>query len=208
MPSLEKVDIYKIIVEPYESITWEGLFNFKPSVADVIDAIRQDISELDPETEYEFDMIQGLRQTLELMTLHVTTHVEELSREVKIAGTFVGDISLSTIEVFGKEEQSASPMTMLNLPELRSDRVPELTDTSELIDVSELVQQRADAGQFGGEQPDEYSAEALEELVTTDPRTGEKWPSAKIQTSEGEITLTESQRRNLASEHMRGGEDF
>ena len=162
MPSLEKIDIYKIIVEPYESMTWEGLFNFEPSVQDVIDAIRQDISELDPETEYESDQIHGLRQTLELMTLHVTTHVKELSREVKIAGTVVGDISLSTIEVFGREEQS-----MLKLPELQSDlvnRVPALTDTSELLDVSELVQQRADAGQFGGEQPDDYSNFASEHI--------------------------------------------
>jgi hypothetical protein len=148
------------------------------------------------------------------MTLHVTSHVQELSRVVQIAGTVLGEISLSIIEVFGREKQS-----MLNLPELRSDlvnRVPALTDTSELTDISELVQQRADAGQFGveqpdagqpDEQPDDYSAEALDEHLTTDPRTGEAWPSAKIQTSDGEITLTESQRRNLASELMRG-EDF
>jgi hypothetical protein len=101
-----------------------------------------------------------------------------------------------------EETQSWRDAHQRQLPELRSDlvnRVPELTDTSELIDISELVQERADAGQF---------SEKLEEILTTDPWSGERWPSEKIQTSEGEITLMESQRRNLASEHMRGGKDF
>jgi hypothetical protein len=44
---------------------------------------------------------------------------------------------------------------------------------------------------------------SLGELLTTDPRTGEKYPPSIQLSVDG---LTESQRRNLASEHMRGGQ--
>jgi hypothetical protein len=209
MPSLQKVDIYEITVDPDRSTIWEGLFNFEPNSEDVAAAIQAEINEINELDEFdeldeeEWDQIQALSLTLEL----VTCQNPKLSGEVRIAGTYVGKISLTIVKIFGREEQS-----MLNLPELRSDlvnRVPELTDTSELTDISELVQQRADAEQFGGELPGNYSsAEELFEHLNTDPRTGEAWPGKKIQTSEGEITLTESQRRNLASEHMRGDKDF
>ena len=192
---LKEIDTYEITVESCRSETWSGLFNFKPSAEDVAAAIRETIRNLDKDVEHEYDMIQSLRQTLELVTLGQS----DLLGPVEIAGTLVGEISLTLVKIFVREPQSMMPRTKeeiqaqawcdahrKQLPELRSDlvnRVPELTDTSELTDISELIQQRADARQFDG-QPDECSVEALEEHLTTDPRSGENWPSEKIQTSE------------------------
>jgi hypothetical protein len=64
---------------------------------------------------------------LELVALRKS----DLLGRVLIAGTFVGEISLAIVKIFVREPQS-----MMQLPELQSDlvnRVPELTDTPELI---------------------------------------------------------------------------
>ena len=191
---LKEIDTYEITVEPCRSETWAGLFNFEPNAEDVATAIRKTIKELDEDVEHENDMIESLKQTLELVTLKKS----EVLGPVHIAGTLVGEISLTIVKIFVSEPQSMMPLPVEEVQaqaQAWRDAIPELTDTSELTDISEVVQARVDAGQFDAE---------LEEHLTTDPRTGEEWPSAKIQTSEGEITLTESQRRNLASEHMRG----
>lgn len=96
MLNIGKTDIYKIIVNPYENLTWEGLFDFRPNADDVATAIQQDISELDPQDEDDFDIIQSWKETLEL----VTFTGPELLGEVSIAGTYVGEISIARIKVF------------------------------------------------------------------------------------------------------------
>lgn len=131
MPSfIERVDTYEIIVDPCKGDAWVGLFNFKPNSKDVAAAMRRDISELDEEVEHEYDDIQNLRQTLELVTLQTP----ELPGEVKIAGTYVGKISITLIKVYTKEQVAAIPLNPCDA--------------------------------------------ALEEALTTDPRSGEKWQTA------------------------------
>jgi hypothetical protein len=127
LSSLKEIDTYEIIVEPCQSETWSGLFNFKPNAEDVAAAIQESIRNLDKDVEHEYDLIQSLKQTLELVALRKS----DLLGRVLIAGTFVGEISLAIVKIFVREPQS-----MMQLPELQSDlvnRVPELTDTPELI---------------------------------------------------------------------------
>lgn len=103
---IEKVDIYEVKVNPCKSITWTGKFNFKPNAEDVTAAILQDIDKLDEDVEHESDMIQSLRQTLEL----VTFTGPELLGKVSIAGTYLGEISIAIIKIFAKEKQSMLPV--------------------------------------------------------------------------------------------------
>jgi hypothetical protein len=111
MPSsVEKIDLYEITVDPHVGPTWRGLFNFHPDANDVAAAMRVTISELDEDVEHEYDLIQQWRRTLEL----VTFHTPELLGEVKIAGTYVGEISMAIIKVFT----------------LSKSRVPQFSDTS------------------------------------------------------------------------------
>jgi hypothetical protein len=142
---IKKVDIYKIIVNPFDSITWEGLFNFKPNSEDVATAIRKDIGELDPDVEHEAEIIRRLEMTLELVTMS-----PQLLGKVSIAGTYLGEISMAIVKVFAKEKQSAMPAyspydnpcgeVLLSdpVPMNRAQewcdahRKPNLTDTSEI----------------------------------------------------------------------------
>ena len=102
---IEKVDIYEIAVDPNTGVVWKGLFNFKPNANDVATAMRSTIAEFDEEVEHEYDVIRELRQTLELVT-----HMPELLGRVEIAGTYVGEISMTIVKVFSQEEQSMMPI--------------------------------------------------------------------------------------------------
>ncbi len=109
---IKRVDIYKIVVDPCRSSTWEGLFNFHPNAEDVATAIRQDINELDEDVEHEADMAHCLQLTLEL----VIYQTPELLGKVSIAGTYVGEISIAIIKVFAKE-QSMRPVMSVRVEE-------------------------------------------------------------------------------------------
>jgi len=139
-----RVNIYEITVNPCKGDAWAGLFNFKPNAEDVAAAMRRDISELDGEIEHEYDDIQSLRQTLELVTLQAP----ELLGQVKIAGTYIGEISIAIVKVYAKKQVAAKPEKPCGEVPLSSEVQSELwRDKKPKTDLSELVQERADAGQ-------------------------------------------------------------
>lgn len=182
MANLQKVDIYKIIVAPCHSVSWNGLFNFKPNANDVAAAIRADINEFDENVEHEADIIQGLRQTLEL----VTFHTPELLGRVRIAGTDVGEISIAIVKVFGKEkpkpcgpeklpEPHSKPLLPFN-PHMFSDG--NSCGEEPLSDLTNNGKVQSD--QWHGVPEGIPSAElTLEQHISTDPRTGEVYPPLK-----------------------------
>lgn len=100
MLSLKKVVIYEVTVELSKGRFWQGLFNFHPNSEDVEIAIRSIIDEFDKDDDY--DTIGSLRQILEL----VTFQKPKLLGEVRIAGTYVGEISIDIIKVFAQKKQS------------------------------------------------------------------------------------------------------
>jgi len=131
MARIERVGLYRILVEPASGVCWEGIFGFHPSAKQVAEAMRLEISELDEEIEHEHDVIQAMRQTLQLVTF-----MPELLGKVEIAGTYVGEIRLEMVQTFGLVEEAM---------------MPALSDAKEPVDLTDLVKQRVEAGQFGRE---------------------------------------------------------
>ncbi len=201
-----KTHRYVVIVKTCNP-RWIGTFKEEPDKQEIEQAIFLDIADLEKfrleKSEYAKNRVDELRSMLEVI------RIADLRQPiVYVGGTWVGEIVIEEEGMFrrvpllpaclvydtpgGKLLPLADKYTQPGI--WRGAKTP-LADK----DTTE-----EDTGQFG-EQPDEYSDAAIAEHLTTDPQSGEKCPSEKIQTSEGEIILTESQRRNLASEHMRGG---
>lgn len=168
---IRKTNIFRINVEPVIGVPWNGLFNFKPNAEDVATAMRQDIAELDEEVEHEADMIQHLRQTLELVTFYTPA----LLGEVVIAGTPVGEISITVIRVFEQAQQSMMPVY--------ADNPVEITDKPQnpcgevVLDASDMTNNGKVQSELWRGVPEGTPADdlTLEEHVLTDPRTGENF---------------------------------
>lgn len=93
---MKRVKITHVTVAPSACDAWSGAFIKNPSRDDIIDAIRYDHSQLDPDIEREYDRRDNLVLCLQLLD-QVSIIIYG---PIKIAGSHVGLISTNESEAF------------------------------------------------------------------------------------------------------------
>ena len=140
---------YRFYISGEAVITdWRGVFTEYPQAKDIKAAIWLDIEALESsDAEHHLEEASDYRQLLEVVRHITPITTPEGRHDVMVAGVLIGTVTIEHEAIFSPVSESM---------------MPDLTDTSEIPSVEKL---------------DEYSLPILEEHITTDPRSGEKWPA-------------------------------